>query len=70
MAAHISRDRKGLVVWEDLPGRFTFEPQGLGRGQTVSREDLVDMEGALDIGGLDASLDAIVIEVNAWLATH
>jgi hypothetical protein len=70
MAGYISRDRKGNVVWEDVAGRFTFEPQGHGRGQTVAREDLVDMEGSLDIGGLDASLDAIVLEVNAWLATH
>jgi hypothetical protein len=70
MAGYVSRDRKGHVVWEDAVGRFSFEPQGLGRGQTVSREDLVDMEGSLDIVGLEASIDAIVLEVNAWLATH
>jgi hypothetical protein len=70
MAAYIQRDRKGQVIWDDIAGRFTFEPQGLGRGQTVSRADLVEMDGALDIASLDASLDAIVIEVNAWLATH
>ena len=70
MAAYISRGKHGLVIWEDDAGRFSFEAQGSGRGQTVSRADLVDMEGALDIANLESSLDTMVIEVNAWLADH
>ena len=70
MAGYISRGKHGLVVWEDDLARYSFEAQGSGRSQTVSREDLVDMEGSLDVANLDASLEAVVIELNTWLATH
>ncbi len=68
MAGFISRGKHGLIIWEDDQVRYSFESQVSGRRQTVSREDLVDMEGALDIATLDTSLDAVVTELNVWLA--
>ena len=80
MAAAIYRGKKNQIIWEDDNCRMTFEllpasPSPTGPvpakadqvARTVSKADMVDMEGSLDLAGLDAQLEAAVREINAWL---
>ena len=63
MAFTISRGKHGNLLCEDDSGIITFE---LPAGE-LTRDNVVDIEGGIDVSGMDAWLDTAVAEVRAWL---
>jgi len=69
MEFSVSRGKHGVIVCEDDWGVITFE---LPRSATdqLDRACIIDIEGGIDLTGMEQWLDSAVIAVRNWLAPH
>jgi hypothetical protein len=66
MPASIYRQGRDQLVWED--DRCTLSFESSGPGQPLSADDLVAMEGDIDLSDLTAVLAQAAADINEWQA--
>ena len=67
MPASIASGKNGTIIYEDDFGTITFELPLRGSDEILDSSHVVDIEGNIDIAGMDQWLETAVAATRKWL---
>jgi len=67
MPVSIISGKSGTIVYEDDFGTITFERPDSGPDEILDSSHVLDIEGNIDLAGMEQWLEAAVIATRKWL---